>query len=309
MLFPGLDSQGSAFFEKQLEHIKATVLETEFPALKMLQHVPVSMEAPAGAESITQRIFTALGVAKIVTDYSDDLPQVDVDGDEVTVPVRTPADAFTYSLIEVENARMAGVNLNARKANSAREAIEQKIDAIALFGDASHGLFGMLTFPNFSKIDAPNGSWTYGTDADDILEDLNEIANYPEVISNGVEGNEDMTLLLPVTQFTVIASKKHSTLGNVSILSAFREMHPMITVDRYAKLAGVTPNPRTGSGTPTDVAVLFPRNPAKVSLEIPLLFTQLPPQPKNLGFTVPCYARTGGVLSAKPLSVAVMDGI
>jgi hypothetical protein len=311
MYIPGLDSQQSAFLLKQLEHIKAKVLTKKFAPLKFLQPggIQVSFEAPEGADRITQRIYTSLGLAKIIASNARDLPRVNLVASEDTIRTKILGDSYAYTYDDLAAAMMAGVDLTSKDAEAARMAIDMAMDNIALFGAPAAGLYGLLTHPNFTKFEAGNGSWAVASDAQDLLDDLNEIANTPMIVSNDVEGNGPQTLFLPIDQYTIIATKRMSTIDSTTVLNTFKQMHPQITVDRAAKLAAVPINPRTLAASPTDVAVLIPQDADKVRFEVTKPFTQTPPQAHGLEFEVPCYAKIGGVMSSYPLSAVVVDGL
>jgi hypothetical protein len=59
----------------------------------------------------------------------------------------------------------------------------------------------------------------------------------------------------------------------------------------------------------TNRMVAYKRNPDKLTLEIPMEFTQQPPQLRNLAVDIPCEGEIGGVICPFPLSVTYGDGI
>ena len=64
-------------------------------------------------------------------------------------------DSYGYNYVELEHARMANVNLEARKALSARRGIDLKLNNIAWFGDAEHGILGFINNPNIANVTIP----------------------------------------------------------------------------------------------------------------------------------------------------------
>lgn len=174
-----LDANGAAFFARQLEHIKANSYDVLYQDLLYRQLFPVSMDAPAGATTITYRTYDKAGMAKIINTYAKDLPRVDIAGKETTIPVRTIADSFGYSRKEILSAQMAGTSLDQKRANAARRAIEEKMNDITWNGDADSGLPGFLSNPNIPVGNVPDGvggneEWTTKT-PEEILFDVNEI--------------------------------------------------------------------------------------------------------------------------------------
>ena len=56
-------------------------------------------------------------------------------------------DSYGYSIQEIRRAAMAGMPLEARRATAARQAIDDKIDYIAWYGDTATNLKGFLDYP------------------------------------------------------------------------------------------------------------------------------------------------------------------
>src|ERR1700753_1826899 len=66
-----LDANETALFGRQLEYVSTRIRETKRPELKWRSFVPVSNEAPAGAETWSYTMWDAAGMAEIVTNYAD----------------------------------------------------------------------------------------------------------------------------------------------------------------------------------------------------------------------------------------------
>jgi len=300
-----LDAHESIFFGRELEHIKAQTYDIQYPNLRAREMIPVSYEAGAGAQSITYQQFDAVGVARIIASYADDLPMANVLGREFTSPIRSLGTAYEYSIQEIRSAQMAGKSLDARKAEAARRANDQAVNRIGWFGDPTHGLLGMLTHPNIPAAPVANGQagtpqWTTKT-PDEILADMNGLVNGIVALTNGVEAPN--TLMLPIAQYTHIATTPRSTVSDTTILDYFLKSSPFIkSVEWVAELAGAGP-------MGVDIMVAYERSPMKLTLEIPQDFEQFPAQEINLAFKVPCHSRIGGVVVYYPLSIAIGEDI
>ena len=301
-----LDAAESVFFSRQLEHIKSQVFEVDYPELKARSIIPVSMEADPATESITYRMYDRVGIAKIIADYADDLPRVDVKGTEHTSVVRSLGDMFGYSIHELKAAKMTGFPLDRRRAMTAREAAMRLENKLAFEGDANHGLQGFLNHPNATSVsilaDGAGGlkNWSSKT-ADQIIRDLNQIANTPISVTNGIETPD--TMLMPVEEYTLIASKKVGIDSDMTVLKFFLMTSPFIkSVTWLNELKGF------GVG-PSDRCIVYKRDPVKLTMEIPQDFELLPPQEKGLEFIVPGYSRFGGVVVYRPLSIAYADDV
>ena len=65
---------------------------------------PVKTEVPAGAATAMQRVYDQTGMAKIISNYADDLPRADVVGQEIPTKVLTLGDSYGYNVVEIEHA-------------------------------------------------------------------------------------------------------------------------------------------------------------------------------------------------------------
>jgi hypothetical protein len=305
-----LDADESIFLERQLQYVKKTTYDVEYPEYKIRSILPVSEEAGPGADTIKYEQFDRVGIAQIVNNYSDDSPRVDIKGKEFISPIRSLAASYGYSVQEIRAAKFAGKPLQQRKADAAKEAIRAKENQIGFFGDTKHNLAGFVNHANISEVvlaaDGNSNGFTStkrfaGKTSDQILRDLNALANTPIKLTLGRETPD--TLLLTIDAYTLISSTPRSANSDTTILSYFLKNNPFIkNVDWLNELAGA------GAGG-VDRAMVYKRDARKVTFEVPQDFEQFPEQPKNLEWIVPCHSRCGGVIMYYPLSVAFADGI
>lgn len=301
-----LDAQETIFFERELEQIKAKTYDKKYPELKIRKLVPVNSDVNPGAESITYWQYDEVGMAKIIESYSKDFPRVDVRKKQFTSPVKSLGDSYGYSIQDIRKAQMAGTPLEQRRANVARKAIMQLEDQIGSFGDADSGLQGLFTNPNTPELvlaaDGAGASKAFADKTpDQILRDLNLMANTPVENTNGVETVD--TLLLPVDQYTFIASTPRSANSDTTILEYFLTKNPFIqNVDHYYKLAGA-------GAAGADRMFAYRRDPDVMTLEIPQDFEQFPPQEEGMEFNIYCHERFGGIIIYYPLATIYADGI
>ena len=187
-------SQNAALFMmRELEAIEAEIYRFKERELTYRKLFPVSNRDNPGAENITYRMFGRVGMAKIISDYSQDLPRADVYGESFTQPVRSLGISAGWSHQEIRAAMMAGVPLETEKAASQRRAIREKEHYLTFYGDGPTGINGFLSNPNIPTMAAPNGGggtsdWANKTAAE-ILADL---------LSTGMQkctksGNENCT--------------------------------------------------------------------------------------------------------------------
>lgn len=300
-----LDANESIFFARELEAVKAKSYDVQYAELKARKLIPVSFEAGPGAETIKYEQYDQVGMAKIIANYAHDLPRADVKGKEFISVVRSLGASFGYNVQEVRAAKMAGKPLEQRRANAAKRAIMQLENTIAFSGDASHNLGGLLNAANITEVTIPNDgtgaskAWSTKT-PDQILRDMNLVANTPSELTKMVEAPD--TMLLPVAQFNFISSTRLSTASDTTILKYFLANNPYIKA--------VEPLNELDSFYAGDDGIfVYKRDPEKLTMEVPQDFEQFPEQEQGLEFVVPCHARCGGVIVYYPLSIAVGKGI
>ena len=301
-----LDAGETAFFERELEAVKAKTYDIKFPALKSQTLMPVSSDAGEGAESITYRSFEETGMARIISSYADDLPRADVRGQEFISPVRSIGCSYGYSQQEIRAANFANRPLTTMQSSAARKANDQKANALAWNGDANYGLSGLIGHANVPSASVPadgagaTTEWVNKT-PDQILRDLNNVTNGILDLTKGVEVPN--TVIMPIDQFTLITSTARSANSDTTILQYFLMNNP------YIDMVDWVPELKDAGPGNVDIFIAYDRNPDKLELQIPMPFKQYPPQERNLEFEIPCESRFGGLLIYYPLSLSVGEGI
>ena len=308
-----LDSTTSLYFLRDLEHIKQKTYDIMKAPLRAFTLIPVESSVDSGAESITYRQYDQTGIAQIIANYADDLPRADVQGKEFTSTIKSIGDSYGYSLQDIRAAAHSGRPLQQRKANAALRAQQEKWEQIAWYGDAEYNLPGFLTNPNIPSSTAGatgTGSSTNWADKtpQQIIDELNGLVNRVVTRTKGAE--KPNTLLLPIEQYTLISSQVYSTNTENTILTVFLKNSPHITSVEWcdalsaAELAANEVSDFTG-----DIAIVYDRNPDKLTFEFPQPFEQLQVQERGLEFIVPCHSRVGGTIIYYPLSMEILEGI
>jgi len=146
------DANESVWFARQLEYIRPKAYDIKRAVLNALAVMPVDTSTNPGAESITYYQYDAVGAAKIIANYADDLPKVGVNGKQFTSPVRGIGISYDYSIQDIRAAQFSGVDLNNKKQLQAKRAHDELINRFAWSGDTVSGLPGLLTNPNLPCI-------------------------------------------------------------------------------------------------------------------------------------------------------------
>lgn len=305
----------SVFFARELDHIKAQSYDVEYPELTALSLFPVSSEADPGAETITYYTYDKSGLAKVIDNYSTDLPRADVNGKPSIAVVKSIGDSYGYSAQEMRASRLAGKSLDVRKAESARYQIDNLTNKIAWMGDEESGLMGVLStgqnIPLFTiTAGADSGKTTWlEKSADEILYDVNGMQKQVAKLTKNVERPDTLcvpsdvfmdmsTRRIPDTSTTVKSFLLEHAPYLKNVVSASELDSDSVETNPYAKATG-------GQG----VAFLFSNDIRKLSLENPMPFYQYPLQVRNLETVIPCEARTAGVIVYYPLSALIAVGV
>lgn len=294
------------FIAQELNYIRSRALEVEHSPLNSFRVFPQETDVPAGAETALTMVYDTVGMAKIVADYGDDLPRAEAVATTIPAKVYTVGDSYGYNYVELEHAKLANVNLEARKALSARRGIDLKLNNIAWFGDAEHGIVGFINNPNIATVTIPadgTGSSALFVDKtpDQIIRDMNAIINEVSNNTNGVEMPD--TVLLAPAVYDLLESTPKSQYSDRTILEFLRGAHPEVT--RWMKIGELK-----GAGTgATDMVIAGVFRPEYIRQENPVRFEQLPVQYRNLEYVVPCVSRTLGVTINVPICFASAYGM
>jgi hypothetical protein len=301
-----LDANESAFFQRELEYIKSRTYDARYKQLKGLSLIPISTEANTGATEITFRRYKGVGLAKIISDYANDFPRVDVYGSEETAKVKGIGDSYGYNIKEIRSSQMTGKRLDQRRAEVARRANDEKVNSIALKGNSKNNLQGIINYPGITEYTVPadgTGSsklWSTKT-SDQIVRDVSMMLSDVTESTYGIEIVD--TLLLPLQKYNYIKTTRMGSNNDTTILEFILKTNPDLkTVDWLTELTGAGANG-------TDRMVAYPRDENHLTLEIPQAFEQFEPQQKGMAFEIPCHSETAGVIVYYPTSVVYGDGI
>jgi hypothetical protein len=301
-----LDRGESAFFAREVEHIKAQTYDAKLKELKALALIPINTNTGPGTTLITFRRYTGVGIAKIISDYAKDFPRVDIYGEEASVKVYSIGTSYGYNIMEIrEAAQVPGKNLDTRRAITARRAHDEKTNDLALNGDAEHNIHGFLNYPGITETTLPadgEGSSTKWKDKteDQILRDINSMTDAVMLPTHRREVPD--TLLLPLETYNYLANKR---LGDnqTTLLKFILDNNPVLSkVDWIDELTGI------GEGK-TNRAMVGKFDDEHITLEIPQPFEQFDPEKEGMEFTIPCHSRTAGVIIYYPQAFAYADGI
>ena len=305
------DAAESAHFARELEHVYGRTFDVEYPELKSRILVPASPDPAGEADKVfTYRMFDYVASTQPGADYADDPPRSDAFGKEYQHAIRPVTGSYGYSIDELMASAKYGRPLDASRARGTRLAIEQEIDRVIALGDDRFSDPDIKGFCNHDGVDAalvaddgtgPSREWKDKT-PDLIKRDILEPIKKLRTDSKGVE-NGPWTIVLPTSAYTEIVTRRLTdALGETVASWLLREVPWIAGFEEWGRLDSV------GSGS-TGRMLIYERNADKVHYQVPMEFTQLPPEARVFEVTVACHARTGGIALPRPKSMAYRDGI
>lgn len=298
-----LDDRSTATLAQQLEYVKSQTYDVKYPMFKARSLIPVSTDVPEGARTFTYYQWDSYGMARVVANFADDIPMVDVVRKKFTADVKWLASAYQFTIQDLAAMAVSGEQVDTRKGTAARRSIEAGIDDVAAFGLEDANIRGFVNHPNVPIISPDNGDWSNpSTTNDEILADLNKLVSSIPVATRNIFAPD--TLVLDTETFELLSSRLVGQELTTSLLKVFLAASPHIrTIEVWDKLSMADV-----SGTGPRV-IAYAKDPEVLQLEIPTDFKQLPQQARNLAFVVNCYAVIGGTCIRYPLGMAYMDGI
>jgi len=312
MRFDGADD-AAMWFARELDDIKAKTYDRQYPELNALRIFPTSSNVNPGAETTTYYGYDIAGMADFIADYSDDLPRADVFGEPQTVNVRGLGTSYQYSTQDIRSSRFTGKSLDARRGEAARRVVENLVNKIAWCGDKKRGLRGILSDDNNVPLWAiPPQPKAVGSGTttnlremtpDGILRVFSGALSYMNETTNGVEKPD--TCALDEGTYIYLQTTPRSELSDTTILSWLKTNLPGIKFETAGELQANCPfNPFE-----KNVMVFYKNDPDKLEIEIPLPFTQLPAEARNLAFVINCESRIAGAIIYYPMSLLIVVGV
>jgi hypothetical protein len=284
------------FLERQLEYIRPQVFEIAYADIKYPTILPVTSEAGPGAQTFTYRIMDSTGEFKLISDAADDLPRADISQVEKSLNIRSIGGSFGYTVQELRAAQMANIALEQRRAAAVRRAYEEKVEDIALFGEAAVGLKGFFNNNTVDVVAADKWFTDSGTTAQEMLDLLNY--GVTAIINASKMKEQPDTILMAWEDYREISTRRNSDSSDVTVLEYFLRTNPYIR-----SIEPINQLDAANSELNTNRMVVYKRDPEKVQLHIPQPLELFPPQQRGLEFIVPAHARVGGVAIYYPKSV------
>lgn len=297
------DVASTIFFARELEAIKPGSYDVEYAPLSAFKLIPVSRTTDAGAEVVTYTQYDSTGRSKIIANYADDVPLVNVKGQQFSSNIVSLGDGYLISIQDMRASRFANKNIEQRLIQTANEAIQQDMNELAFFGDSHAGVQGWLTNTSIDSAPvagatAPDRLWS-GKTGPEMVDDLNNAV--ADIITDTKGREMPDTVAMPIGQYLRLQKTQYAPGTDTTALQFFLENNQGMTV--------IAANELQGAFGGLDGFVVYTRSERKFWQEVPVAFEMLPPQRDNLAYKVICHARYGGVIVAYPQSQVFRTGI
>lgn len=287
-----LDAHG-IWAVNQLTQLLNRQYEQAYPQTGVLELFPVTTELSPVTKNFEWLEFDGVTSAKIIADYTDDLPTVEAMASEKTGKVFRLGNAWFISIDEIKAGQALGSSLSDRKASLAREGHETLVNDLVFKGSAPHNIVSVFDQPNINRL--TSASWTTPEIAFSELQDL------IDTIEDVTLGRHHVTnIVIPPSKRRLLTQKMPDVTE--SYLAWFKENYPNVTITAIAELEDID-----GAGTKGVLA--YEKDPMNMSIEIPERFNMLPMQPKDLHFKVPCTSKCTGLIVYRPLTIAILSGV
>lgn len=292
------DANETLAFARGLEYVYSQTYDVKYPELMARQILPVDYSVPNGAKQHTYRQFDMEGEAAIVDDSANDFPNVEGSGLEFTGKVVSIGDSYRYSINDLRQAQMLGLNLDTMKAQIARKIMERKLDQLACLGDTATGLLGIARHTSIGSIGGQTGTWSNAT-AEQIQADID---NMLVKVNNDTKGAQEAnTLVLPVGLYNTLRVKYFTAGGfRRSVMEEIQTRNSQLRILKWSRL-------ETANGSNGRRVIVGQFDPETCAMIVPQEFEQLPPQPKAMSLVVSCHMRFGGVTVRYPKAFIYQD--
>lgn len=298
------DSQDNLFFSRELESIIPQMFEVDYATISARSVFPIDRSYPPSTRTITYRQFDKTGASKIITDYANDIPLVQVFGQEFTAKVRTYAVAAQWSVDEIADAQMVGRPLDRMQTDAARETLLRDENRDAFAGNADYGIVGLFSDPNIpiGPVANPGGGTAWSTKTGpQMVADLCACADAIPAATGEVE-NATRILISPA-QYRLAKCTQYNAGTDTSALDWFLANHGTVReVMPVRELTGAGPG---GS----DTMVAYTPDISKLRMCVVMEIEQRAPQENDLAIKVIFRHKFGGLIVHKPLSLNICHGI
>lgn len=290
------DAAALNFVVTQASYIESQVFSIPYPEIAYAKMIPIDTSAGEFAPSVTFFTQDVIGKAKLMNSNADDFPLANIVRTKFEQSILDAGIGYEFSIAEIGQAQMMGRSLPTEGAAAARLAYEQLVDAVALAGDS--GIEGLYATTGITST-AAAAAWS-GATAAQILADVNGIISRIVAATGGIHWPN--VLVLPLTQFSLIAGKQIDPTNQTTILEYIRRSNA------YTAKTGL-PLEIYADVRLTNKAVCYKKDPLVLKMHVPMPLRFMPPQLINLQVRVPGMFRFAPLSIRQKLAIQYISGM
>lgn len=309
------DQASLQFVQSNLTYVEPGVYRQRFQNADYGRHLTVTTAGPNWAATATWQTMSEAGEAEWFSGNATDAPYVEVTMDQKNSPNYGIWSGFKWTVEELNQAYLAGVNMSAEKPNVARRKVERKLYKVAMVGDTTKGpnFTGMLNdaaVTSYTVAASGTGSSTFWSNKtpDQILFDVNTLLDGIPSATAEIEYAD--TLRLPPAAFRYVSSTRLGGDTSMTILEFLRRNNTYTADTQQPLDIGTIPELAT-IGASGDGRMVAYRNSADVlDFWLPMPFQLLPVRSRSImSFEGAGIARTGGTRIKLPAAIRYADRI
>lgn len=285
---------------RALENLDKTVYTPKREQLKA-RTLFGSYSVPAGTKTYTYRVMTQTGVAKIIANRGTDIPLTDADMKEFSQGIVTFALAANYSTTEIQEANLAGQNLDAIQGQSIARGMADFEDKLVFLGDADHNIPGLVTSPSQEvTLDTPFTDAKGNTNDPKTL--LNELKLAKQKITQ-LNGYSDVqpVLALPAVAYDAL-DVEYNDYQPRTLIELLNSRGWFSQIVKVNELAGADNKGK-------DLAMIFDNSPVTAQILDAQPVTRMQTEYRNMTYTIPYAEQCGGLIVRAPQAVVKVHGI
>lgn len=299
-----LDAGETANLARALLYLRAQSIDVVYARTGFREVLPIKTDVPEGATTYGVPQFDHVGQAKLITNYGDDLPRVNIKQSETIQKIHRYGTSYEYSIDDLAAAAMSGNMLDSKRQLAAKQILERKHDVLAIAGDSTSGLGGFANNADVEAVALANaGTWAAKSAANEGYKILADIQKLVQNVIDDTQGELTPThLAMPKAMEFLIRTTTMSTTDSRTVKQALLDAGLNMEITLWQRLATAD----AGADGPRIVA--YSKDPNVVEYVAPGGgFTEESPQMRNLAFVVNCHGKSAGSCIYQPEGMSYMD--
>lgn len=308
---PFADAQSAfPFVVAQGRNVETRIYKKRYPTFNYSQVIPVVTEGNEWSIGTTFFSVDSAGEAKFLSGAGTDMPFNKTTKDMASHDFALIGSGWEWTIEEINQASMYGIDLNSTDAMSASDKVERLLNSVAFVGSTAKNWTGFANSADVPRadVDTPGTFWP-AKSADQMLADVNEVIGRVRTQTNEVEWAD--SLALPPVAFRTAATKRLGAGdGMITVLEYIRKNN-IYTAETGQDL-NIYPvrELATASQDSGGRMVAYRKDEEVLRFHLPMPRKVLQARQKSImGFEQGIIARTGGTEWRLPKAAAYADEV